>query len=48
MAVVAAEAGAAEKAATILKFDHAIAIVGSRDAPMRATRCRSADLPSRY
>ena len=46
MAGTVAEAGAAEEAATILKkIDHAIAIVASRDAPMRATRCPGWDLP---
>ena len=46
MAGAVAETGAAEEAAAILrKTDHAIAIVISRDAPMRVTRCRGWDLP---
>jgi hypothetical protein len=48
MARAAAETGAAQKAATILNIDHAIAMGPLRDAPMRGTRCRRLDLPSRY
>ncbi len=47
MAGATAEAGASEEAAAILKAPgdlHAIAIISSRDAPMRVTRCRSMDM----
>jgi hypothetical protein len=40
MAGAAAKTGATEKAATILTY-HMIALVLSRDTPMRATRCQS-------
>src|SRR6266404_9893910 len=48
MAGATAEARASQKAATILNTANAIrsiAMVASRGAPMRATRCRSFDLP---
>jgi hypothetical protein len=53
MAGAVAEAGATEKAATILKTGlvipsrshHAVALVLSRDTPMRTTRCHSPGLP---
>ena len=49
MAGAVAEAGPAEEAAANLaaagQAGHATAIVASRDAPMRATRCRGLDLP---
>src|SRR6266446_2177323 len=48
MAGATAEARASQEAATILNTANAIrtiAMVASRGAPMRATRCRSFDLP---
>jgi hypothetical protein len=54
MAGAAAEAGTAEKAAAILKLGclnpgflvhHVIALVRSRDTPMRGTRCQSPGFP---
>jgi hypothetical protein len=49
MAGPVAEAGATEKAAPILKVagfsHHVVALVRSRDAPMRTNRCHSPGLP---
>jgi hypothetical protein len=53
MAGIVAEAGATEKAAPILRIgranpSHVVALVRSRDAPMRTRRCHNPDLPLKF